>query len=205
MDIWDWLKGLRRWWWMLLVFPILAGGIAWIAAPEPKYESHWTVNLVHGDPAAANSPTYFDFILLDDYAELVESSVFGDILFLSLPEEVYENMSREEFGGMIESDRRARFVEITVRGDDPETVRVVAETIESNSEEVANTYLIPVTSTAGPVVLNTMDPISEPSLNTNPRLVQTASIAGAAFLASIAATGVAEWLRMSYRARYSDK
>ncbi len=201
MDIWDWIKGLRRWWWIAVVFPLIAGAITWFTAPEPKYESSFTLNVVLDDPAVANSPAYFDFILLDDMDLLLRTGVLGDLMYLKLPEETQASLTRQEFGEMFESKRRARFVEITVSGDDPELVGLVANTIDANIEEVTNSYLIPPTYAKGPATVNTLDPVSEPTMNNEPRLLRTAIVTGAVFLVSIAATGVAEWLRLSYSAK----
>lgn len=205
MDIWDWFKGLRRWWWMIVVFPILAMAIAWFAAPEPEYESRWTVNIFFDDPLLTNNPNYIDFVLLDDYHHLIRTGAFGDVLYLRLPEAVQEQLSRNDFGQMVESSRHAHFVEIVVSGDDPELVKIVAETIEANSEEVVNFYLIPPTYTGGSANVNTLDPITTPEVNSTPRLTLVAAVGVATLLVSIAATGVAEWLRISHRAKYSDK
>lgn len=205
MDIWDWIKGLRRWWWMIIVFPVLAAGVSWFAAPEPEYETRWTVNVLFGDPNFANSPTYFDFIFLDDFDLLVQSGVFGDILYLRSPEEVKTAITREEFGEMVSSSRKAHFVEIVVSGNDPEIIDSVADTIQANSEEVANQYLVPPTYNLGPAEINIVDERTEPAVNREPRLVVVGSVTVGVLLASIAATGVAEWMRMSYRAKYADK
>lgn len=205
MDIWDWLKSLRRWWWIIVLFPVLAAGISWLAAPEPEYEAQWTINIIFDDPELANSSAYFDFILLDDFALLIETDALGDILYLRLPDDVSSQLSREEFGAMVSSSRQAHFVEITVSSDDSEFIPIVAQTIDENAEEVANQYLIPATYREGEATLNTLDPVPEPTLNTQPRTVLLGSVTVGTLLVSIAATGVVEWLRLSYRAKYDAK
>lgn len=205
MDIWDWLKGLRTWWWMIIAFPMLAGGIGWITAPEPEYETRWTVNIYFDDPALTNSPGYIDFVFLDDLHLLMRTGVLGDVIYLRLPEDVQARVSRDQFGRMIDSSRKAHFVEIVISGDDPETVRVVAETIDVNLAEVANLYLVPPTYRGGEATVNVLDSMTEPEMNTRPRTVQVGAVTGGALLASIAATGVAEWLRLSYRAKYASR
>lgn len=205
MDIWDWLKGLRRWWWMIVVFPIVAGTIGWMTAPEPEYETRWTVNIHFGDPTVSNNPGYIDFVLLDDFHLLMNTGVLGDVMYLRLPEDVQASLSRDEFGGMVDSSRKARFVEIVISGDDPEIVQVVAETIDANVEELTNHYLIPPTYHGGAATVDVLDPMTEPALNPGPRTVQAGAIMAGAALAAVAATGVAEWLRISYRAKYASK
>lgn len=205
MDFWDWIKSLRRWWWIIVVFPIAAAGVSWVAAPEPEYETRWTVNVLFGEPSMANNPAYFDFIFLDDFGLLVQSGAFGDIMYLRSPEEVQSKLTREEFGEMVTSSRKAHFVEIVVSGDDPEIVQAVAETIETNAEEVANHYLVPPTYSQGPANINVVEERTEATINREPRMVVVGSVTIGVLLTSIAATGVAEWLRISYRAKYADK
>lgn len=205
MDFWDWLRSLRTWWWMILVFPLLAASLTWLAAPEPEYESRWTVNIYFDDPTLANNPGYIDFILLDDLHLLMKTAVLGDLIYLRLPEEAQAQVSRQQFGDMIDSSRKAHFVEITVSGDDADIVRVVAETIDENLEEVTNHYLIPPTYRGGSGTVNVLDPITEPTLNERDRLVLVGSVTAGTLLVSIAATGVAEWLRRSYSAKYSAR
>lgn len=205
MDIWDWLRSLRRWWWMIVVFPLVAAGITWVTAPEPQFESSWSINIYFDDPNLTNSPGYIDFVLLDDFALLMRTSVLGDVMYLRLPDEIQASVSREEFGSMIETSRKANFVRITLQGDDPEVIKAVATTINDNLEEVTNLYLVPPDYRFGPANINVLDPVSEPVLNTRDRLVTVGSITVATFLASIAATGIAEWLRLSYRAKYAAR
>ena len=202
MDFWDWLRGLKRWWWMLVLFPVAAGSISWILAPAPTYTTAWTVNILLDDPEYANNPAYIDFILLDDLDVLIRSSVLGDIMYLKLPEDVRATVSRDEFGDMVHSRRLGRSVEITISGDDADLVRLVAETIEANLGDVANQYLLPVDNTRGPITVNVLDDVSEPRLDTTRRLVLVGAATGGVLVLSLVATGVAEWLRLSYRAKY---
>ena len=205
MDLWDCLRGLKRWWWILVLFPGLAGVTTWIVAPKPAYETTWTVNVLLDDPEYANNQNYFDFLLLDDLDSLMRSGALGDVMYLKLPEATQSKISREKFGDMIESRRQGRSVEITISGDDADTVQVVAETITANLEGVANQYLLPADNTRGPVTINILDDIPAPTLNTTKRLVTVGAITTGAMLLSLAATGVAEWLRMSYRAKNSAR
>jgi hypothetical protein len=205
VDIWDWLRGLRRWWWMIIVFPVVVAAIAWVAAPEPRYESSWSLNIYFDDPSITNNPGYIDFVLLDDFDLLMRTGVLGDVMYTRLPEDVKARLHRDEFGAMFHSSRKARFVEITMVGDDPELIRTVASTLNGNLTDVINLYLVPPDYRFGQATVNVLDPISDPALNTRDRLVTVGSVAVATLLASIAATGVAEWLRLSYREKYAAR
>lgn len=205
MDFWDWLKGLRTWWWIIVVFPLLAASATWLLAPDPKYETQWTVNIYFDEPTLTNSPGYIDFVFLDDLHLLMRTGALGDVMYLRLPEEVQARIPREEFGSMIDSSRKAHFVEIVVSGDDPADVTIVAETIDENLQEIANHYLVPPTYRNGEATINVLDPATEPVLNQQERLTIVGSVTVGTLLVSVAATGVAEWLRRSYSAKYSAR
>lgn len=106
---------------------------------------------------------------------------------------------------MIDSSRKAHFVEIVVSGDDPADVTIVAETIDENLQEIANHYLVPPTYRNGEATINVLDPATEPVLNQQERLTIVGSVTVGTLLVSVAATGVAEWLRRSYSAKYSAR
>lgn len=201
MDIWDWLRGLKRWWWMLLVLPGLAAAVTWFAAPEPEYEVEWTLYIIFDDPNMANNPAYIDFVVLDDLALLLHTGVLGDVVYLQLPEEVRENLSRDDFGEMVESRRHAHYVWIKIHGDNAETVQTVANTIDAELPDAVNHYLIPATHTRGPANIMVMDPMTEPTLNTQTRIRTVGAVTLAAGMVALAGTGAAEWLRLSYRAK----
>lgn len=205
MDIWDWLKGLKRWWWMLLVIPMLAAGLSWVLAPQPKYESTATILITFNDPSLANSLAYVDFIVLDDMKHLLDTGVLGDVVYPKLPEAVRESLSREDFGATIESRRRARFVKITVSHSDQATVDAVMSTVLQELPDAVNHYLIPNDYRYGKGIISVVDQPAPAAINSEPRLRVVGSVTIASVLVALAATGVAEWLRMSYRAKYDAR
>lgn len=205
MDFWDWIKGLRTWWWIIVVFPLLAASVTWLVTPEPEYEARWTVNIYFDEPTLTNSPAYIDFVFLDDLHLLMRTGALGDVMYLRLPEEVQAQLSRQEFGDMIDSSRKAHFVEIVISGDDPQNVVAVAETINENLEEVANSYLVPPAYRYGEATINVLDPVSDPVLNDRERLTTVGAVTVGTLLVSLAATGVAEWLRHSHSAKYAAR
>jgi len=207
MDLWDYVRGLRRWWWMLLVFPALAFALAsFILIPPANWEIGWDAVIVfNGDPAVANNANTLDSVVLDDMALLLESEVLGDRVYLDLPEDVTSRYSRSEVGEMFSAARHGRFVEITVAADDPDVATVVAETTENALPEAINRYLIPPDFTRIPAHVSVTSMLTEPELQTRDRMIRIGGITIAGAVAGVAATGMAEWLRMSYSAKYGAR
>jgi len=207
MDLWDYLKGLRRWWWLLLVLPAAAFAIAqFILIPPAKYAVSWeSVVVFNGDPNLANNPAYLDSVILDDMERLLHSDVLGDRVYLELPEEITSRYSRQDVGKMYSSFRHGRFVELTVAADDAEVATVVAETTQATMPEAINLYLIPADFTRIPAHVSVTSLLSEPELQERDRLVKVGGITLAGAISGIAAAGVAEWLRLSYSAKYGAR
>jgi hypothetical protein len=207
MDLWDYLKGLRRWWWMLLLFPAIAFGLASFVLISPaKWEVSWTTAIVfNGDPVLANHALSLDSVVLDDMAQLLDEDVLGDRVYLALPEEITSRYSRDDVGAMFSSFRHGRFVEISVEGDDPDVVRAVAETTQATLPEAINMYLIPPDFYRIPAHVSVTSMLSEPELQTRDRMTGVAGITLAGAALGVVTSGVAEWLRMSYSAKYGAR
>jgi hypothetical protein len=207
MDLWDYLKGLRRWWWMLVVAPVIAFALAsFVLIPPAKWAVTWTSAIVlDGDPNVANQSAFLDYILLDDMANLLRSDVLGDRVYLALPEEVTDRYSRHDVGEMFDSMRHARFVEMTVAADDPGVAETVARITRMVMPEAINLYLIPPDFTRIPAYVSVTTLPSEPELQTRDRMIAIGGITLAGMIIGVTGAGVAEWMRLSYREKYGSR
>lgn len=207
MDLWTYLRALGRWWWLLLATPLLAFLLSFfVLFPTAPWQSTWTTLITfEGNPAKANSFSYVDFIVLDDLERLIHTDVVGDLLYLRLPDDVTSRYSRDEVGQMFTTYRHARFVQTWVTGDDPEVVSALATTMEALLPEAVNEYLVPADSTAYPGQVKTMDRITEPARQSRDRWLGIGAVTGAGLVAGGCLVGVAEWMRMSYRAKYGAR
>ena len=207
MDLWTYLRALVRWWWMLIGVPIVAFVLAFfVLFPTAPWQSTWTTLMTfEGNPAKANSFVYADFIVLDDLERLIRTDVVGDLLYMRLPDEITSRYTRDDVGDMFRTYRHARYVQTWVTGDDPDVVKTLASTMEALLPEAVNEYLIPADSTAYPGKVETMDRITEPTRMTRDRWLRIGAVTGAGVIAGFCLVGAAEWLRMSYRAKYGAK
>lgn len=207
MDLWDYLKGLRRWWWLILVAPAIAFGIAQLLLfPAAKWEVRWeSVIVFNGDPGIANASQYLDSVLLDDMGRLLESDVLGDLVYAELPGDITSRYSRSDVGEMYSAVRHARFVEFIVTADAADVATIVAETTQRTLPEAINLYLIPADFTRIPAHVSVTSLLTEPELQTRDRLIKVGGVTLAGVITGFAAAGVAEWLRMSYSAKYGAR
>lgn len=207
MDLWTYLKSFQRWWWIVIAVPAVAFVLAvFVVVPPAKWQTSWESTIIFpGNPAASNSFEYVDFIVLDDMAHLLRTDILGDRVYAALPDEITSRYSREQIGEMYSAFRSSRFVEITVSGDDPDVVNAVARTTEEVLPESVNEFLIPADSTAYPSEVTTMTPIPEPVLQSSERWLDIGVMTVAAVLVSLCLVGLAEWLRLSYRAKYGAR
>lgn len=207
MDIWDYLTSLRRWWWIPIGLPIIAFALAWLVLfPTAPWQSSWTTLITFSpQPARANSDQYIDFILLDDMQLLLKTGAMGDLVYANLPEDVRSELTRSELGDMFSSYRHARFVEIFVTGDDPETVKQVAATTNEVMPEIVRDYLIPANNPDIPGTVDTLTPVSEPTQLTKERYVRIAAVTIGAFLIAMCIAGIAEWMRRLHVLKYGSR
>jgi len=201
------LRAVIRWWWMLIAVPLVAFLLGFfVFFPTAPWQSTWTTLITFdGNPAKANSVNYPDFIILDDMEHLIHSDVLGDLLYLQLPDDITSRYSREEVGEMFSTYRHARFVQTWVTGDDPEVVKTLATTMEAILPDAVNQYLIPADSTDYPGKVETMDHITEPARQTRDRWLGIGAVTAAGFVAGGCLVGAAEWMRLSYRAKYGAR
>jgi hypothetical protein len=207
MDVWAYLRGLARWWWLLLLFPVASFLLAqFILVPPAKWDVSWgSVVVFEGNPQFTDGAQYTDFVVLDDMGHLLESDVLGDRVYANLPESVTGEYTREQVGEMFSAFRHARFVEITVSADDPDIARTVAETTERILPEAINNYLLPADFPRIPGDVETLNAMTEPKLQTQDRLIKVGGITLAGVFLGLGAVGIAEWLRLDYRAKYGAR
>lgn len=207
MDLWTYLRAVARWWWLVLLVPTLAFLLAFVVFfPSAPWQTTWTTLVAFdGNPQKASSFAYIDFIVLDDMEHLLKSDVLGDRVYLSLPEKITDRYTRDEIGDMYSSYRHARFVQIWVTGDDPEVLETVARTTESLMPEAVNEFLVPPDNANFPGMVETMNEITEPVQLTRKRFKDIGAVTAAGAAAAFCLVGVAEWLRLSYLAKYEAR
>lgn len=207
MDLWTYLTALLRWWWLVVLVPAVAFGVAFfVLFPSAPWQASWNALITfEGNPAKSNSFNYVDFVVLDDMQHLLHSDVLGDQVYMQLPGDVTGKYSREQIGGMFSAYRNARFVEIRVTGDEPGVVEAVARTTEAILPEAVNDYLIPEDYPAIPGRVETMDAIGEPEHLTRDRWMKVGAVTAAGGIAALGLVWIAERLVTGYRAKYGAR
>jgi capsular polysaccharide biosynthesis protein len=204
MDLWTYLRALVRWWWLLLVVPLIAFALGFfVFFPSAPWQTSWTTLVTfEGHPQKANSFNYIDYIVLDDMEHLLHSDVLGDQIYMNLSAEITEQYTRDEIGEMFSSYRHARFVQIWVTGKDPAVLETVARTTEEILPDAVNQYLVPPDNADFPGMVETMEEITAPAKLTNDRFLKIGAVTAAGGAAALCLVGAAEWLSLSYRAKY---
>ena len=207
MDLWTYFQAIVRWWWLVLVVPTVAFLLAFfVFFPSAPWQTTWTTFIAfEGNPQKANSFAYIDFVVLDDMEHLLKSDVLGDRVYLSLPEEITNRYTRDEIGNMYSTYRHARFVQIWVTGDDPQVIETIAKTTESLLPEVVNEFLVPPDNASYPGMVETMNEVTAPVRLTKERFKDVGAVTVAGGAAALCLVGVAEWLRLSYLAKYEAR
>ena len=192
---------------MLFAVPLVAFLLAFfVFFPSAPWQVTWSSLITfQGNPNKASSFSYMDFIVLDDMEHLLHSDVLGDQVYMHLPEEITSRYSREQIGSMFSTHRHARFVQIWVTGEDPAVLQVVARETEALLPEAVNEYLIPADDANYPSHVETMNDITDPVQLTGERYRNVGAVTVAGGIVAFCLVGGAEWLRVSYRAKYPDR
>ena len=204
MDLWDYLKALRRWWWLAAGVPLLAGLLAILLLPSAPWETQFrAMVLFPGNPDLSGSVGRGESIVLDDTAVLMSSGEFQEAVHAHLPAALGERISPAEIGDMLQAQRYSRAVTVTVVGASPDEVRAVAEGAEAVLADAINAYLVPAEMSKASVEI--IDHTGEPAQQTRERWLAVGAITVAAALVGLGLVALAEGLRRSYVAKYGAR
>jgi hypothetical protein len=201
MDLWTYLKALRRWWWLVLGIPAIALIASFVLLPAAQWETEFKAMILFPNhPDYTGSAGRQDSVIIDDMATLFVSDVFLDDVHDALPADSRESLPPSEISTMLSAVRYSRAVTVTVKGESPEDVTVVAETVQTVMPEAVNAHLLVPENP--PATMDVIDYVGEPVQQTTQRILTVAVITATAGVAALCLVAVIESLRLSYRAKY---
>lgn len=126
------IKLARRWWWILVLLPLVAGGTAYAisSAMTPMYEAR-SVLLIEASQASAGS-NYNDLLAAErlsrTYSELATTDVVLDLTVEQLAD---PEIDRSVLSGMVtvSAVQETQLLWVTARDSDPDRAAVVANTL----------------------------------------------------------------------------
>lgn len=200
MDIWDFAKTLRRYWWLVFGITVLAFVIASAAIPAPWHTQFRAVILFPANPDLTAVAQTGEAIVYDDAALLANSDAFRQQVYAQLPEDLQAVMTPDDVGNMLTGTRYSRAVTMTISGSSRERVKAVADATELAFPEAVKTYIMPPEWAETKVEF--LDQAREPVRQTRERWIAVGAITAAAFLFGLGIVALTESLRRSYRAKY---
>jgi hypothetical protein len=203
MDLWDYLRALRGYWWLALGIPVLAFMVAFAAIPAPWQTQFRAIILFPANPDLTALAQTGEAIVYDDAALLVDSDAFRQRVHAELPAELRSVMTPDQIGSMVTGSRYSRAVTMTISGSSRERVKAVANATESAFPEAVKTFIMPPEWAATEVEY--LDHTGDPVRQTRERWVAVGAITVAAFLCGLGIVALTETLRRSYRLKYGAK
>jgi capsular polysaccharide biosynthesis protein len=200
MDLWSYVKAVRRWWWLALGIPAFAFIAAFLLVPAPWQTEFRAMVVFPGHPDYSGSQGRVEAIILDDVAVLLGSGAFIRDVHATLPQEMRPSLTSSDISGMLSATRYSRAVTVTISGSSPEEIEAVAQGVESVLPGAINAYLVPPET--DPATVEIIDRVHEPEQQTTQRVLIIGIVTVVAGMVALCLIALIESLRLSYRAKY---
>ncbi len=184
IDLRDYMRFLRRLWWVPVTLA-LAGLVAgWALAPVPPWESLFRAAVVMpGDTEDPGSSERPELMILDDLLSLVQSRVFAERTLEAIPAGNRGTLTVTEVQAALDETRYGRVATVIVSGPDPDEVSAIVSAAASVFPDAVNAYL--VAPGAQPANIQLLDPPSEPERSFARRSLTIVAAAFVSFMAGM--------------------
>src|SRR5690349_5129493 len=136
-DLRDFLRGIRRYWWIALLTPVLVLGVLSIRNLTADYQTSFRASvLLPGDSEIPGSSERPELMILDDIGPVVSSQAFAQMVADAV------TMPVEDVHGHLEATRYSRIVTVTAHDSDQSTSRRIAEGAAQALPGAVNTLMV---------------------------------------------------------------
>jgi capsular polysaccharide biosynthesis protein len=183
MELRRYFNILLRYWWLILLFTLAGGVLAFIQykSTSANYQAVFEVNIQRNLPPPDQTnkgfQDYFDYYralsaeyVLDDYVKISKGSLFLGDVAERLKNTSYP-LSVDELKGSFEIERKHRELTFIVRADTEDKVMVVAKALSDNMEQNAGKYLARSAEQENQISGKTIDFPSNPVYNSGRNLL----------------------------------
>ena len=136
-DLVDFLRGIRRYWWIAFLTPAIVLGILSIRNLTADFQTSFSASvLLPGDTEMPGSSERPELMILDDIGPVVSSQAFAEMVADAA------SMPVEDVDGHLEASRYSRIVTVTARDGDEVTSRRIAEGAAQVLPDAVNTLMV---------------------------------------------------------------
>lgn len=182
MKLWSLFGALRRRWWVPVGATLLAVILAAILLPPAPYEITVRATVViAGDtenPGRAERP---ELMVLDDIPPVIESRAYAELVQARI--DPGQSIDVDDVLDAISGSRYSRIAMITIQGDDPDDLVLIASAVVETFPTAVNTFIVAPDDV--PATVQIIDGAASPSQPTLVRRLTVAVIGGLALFGSI--------------------
>lgn len=136
-DLRDILLALRRFWWLVLLVPILVGGVLTIRNLTADYQASFSATvLLSGDTEIPGSSERPELMILDDVGPVVRSDAFAALVAAEA------GVDPAAIPGTLDATRYSRVVTVTATGPDAVTAEHIAAAAATVFPDAVNQLMV---------------------------------------------------------------
>ena len=153
-DLVDFLRAIRRYWWIALLTPAIVFGILSVRNVRADYQTSFRASvLLPGDTEIPGSSERPELMILDDIGPVVSSQAFAQMVADAA------SMPVDDVKGHLEASRYSRIVTVIARDSDKATSRRIADGAAQALPGAVNTLM--VAQGGQDATVNILDPPGE--------------------------------------------
>ncbi len=175
---------VRRWWWLLVLLPLvgLVAGVV-LTRDQPYQSSIRATVLIPWDPEIPGSSERPELMVLDDAPALVSSFAFAELVHGALPADLQGSMSIDDVKAALSGSRYSRVLTVTSSSDSAAEAEAIAVAAASVLPQAVNTYL--VADGADQATVRIIDPATDATQDRMGRVTRIVAQMGAAFVLAL--------------------
>jgi hypothetical protein len=176
----DFGRFVRRWWWLIVILPIVGGVAGFVMTRDQPYSSAVRATvLLPGDTEDTGSAERPELMILDDAPAFVSSAAFAEVVHGALPADFQQSLSVDDVKNSLSGSRYSRVLTVVATNDESANALAIATAAAQVLPDAVNQYLIADGSPNATVRI--IDPPSTPDHDRMGRVTRVAAQMFAAF------------------------
>ena len=180
----DFGRFVRRWWWLIVLLPIVGGVAGFVMTRDQPYSSSIRATvLLPGDTEDTGSAERPELMILDDVPAFVSSTAFAELVHGALPAELQQSLSVDAVKDSLSGSRYSRVLTVVATNDNSANALAIATASALVLPDAVNQYLIADGSPSATVHI--IDPPSTPEQDRMGRVTRIAAQIFAGFALAV--------------------
>jgi capsular polysaccharide biosynthesis protein len=181
MTINEFGRFVRRWWWLLVLLPVIGLIAGFVLTRDQPYVSDVRATVLipfdTEDPGSSERP---ELMVLDDSPSVVSSYAFAELVHASLPADLQSSLSVDDVKDSLSGTRYSRVLTVHASNDSKADAEAIAGAVATVLPDAVNQFMVADASPKATVKI--IDPASEATQDRMGRVTRIVAQAAAAFV-----------------------